>query len=597
VVAGASDTGKSYILQCVDFMLGGKNPPEPIQEAQEYEDAWIELRSRNNGTVYSLRRSLKGGAFALYEQAIESVSPNLSPSVLAAEHSETDEGNISSFLLSLSGFSPAKILKKHRPAQVQNLTFRTIVHLVLIGEDKIIGKKSPVWMESGYQKTASESAFNLLLTGNDDSSLVLAPDPDVVKGKLVARAEVLDEMISALEGEVASAASSPRELRAAIEGAEQRIAQLGETISASSEALKQYQQQREAAWAAKHEVDSRLIVIAELLKRFDLLKEHYRSDLSRLEFISEGQNVFDQLETIICPLCGNSLEEHVARKMCMNLAEGDAAITSIGIEEGCRIEGEKIRRHIEDLGGTVASLQAERAAATDRSAQLTKMIASLDQQIASQLQPIALTSKAELDQLVAQRELLQRSESLLTRLAQLREARDEVEQQITDAGSASVNADAGIDTNAVGQFCNEVRSFLVQWHYSDSPQVHFDQRSKWMDLVIDGQPRKSHGKGIRALTHSAFNLGLMRHCQSRDLPHPMCVILDSPLLSLRERKEGEVISEEVQEAFYRALAECSTDEQVIVLENKEPPPDVKAKINYVEFSGSNTVGRKGFFPT
>lgn len=28
VITGASDTGKSFILQCIDYMFGAKNPPK-----------------------------------------------------------------------------------------------------------------------------------------------------------------------------------------------------------------------------------------------------------------------------------------------------------------------------------------------------------------------------------------------------------------------------------------------------------------------------------------------------------------------------------------------------------------------------------------
>jgi len=594
VIAGASNTGKSYILQCIDFMFGGKNVPKPIKEAQEYEEVWLELFARSTSRTYSLRRSLKGGAFSLYEQEVDLISPSQTPSTLAAEHSDRDEGNISSFLLAISGFSPAKILKGRKPAKLQNLTFRTISHLVLVGEDKIISERSPIWMESGYQKTASESAFNLMLTGTDDGSLVLYPDSETVMAKLGARAEVLNEMIAALEEEISSTGGDPAEMKANIESIDQHIAQLGETISASSAVLEQYQQSREVAWREKHEVDSRLIVIAELLRRFELLKEHYRSDLERLEFITEGQNVFSQLETIICPLCGTALAEHIADTMCVKLVTDD---TAIEIQKGCQREGEKIARHIADLGGTVASLQAERARAASRSAQLTATIEAADRQIANELKPVALASKAELDQLLTQRDALQRKESLLTRLEQLKAAKNDVEQQMAVSGSTSQATEAGMDTSALSRLCNEVQSLLLRWKYADAPQVHFDQRSKWMDLVVNGQPRKSHGKGIRALTHAAFNLGLMEYCLNRKLPHPLCVLLDSPLLSLRERKTGDVISEEIQEAFYRALAETSSDEQVIVLENKEPPPDVRARIHYIEFSGNDDSGRCGFFPS
>ena len=36
VISGASDTGKSYILQCINYMMGAKDPPMSVTEDQGY---------------------------------------------------------------------------------------------------------------------------------------------------------------------------------------------------------------------------------------------------------------------------------------------------------------------------------------------------------------------------------------------------------------------------------------------------------------------------------------------------------------------------------------------------------------------------------
>ena len=37
VVSGASDTGKSYALSCIDYAFGASSPPSPIPEAAGYD--------------------------------------------------------------------------------------------------------------------------------------------------------------------------------------------------------------------------------------------------------------------------------------------------------------------------------------------------------------------------------------------------------------------------------------------------------------------------------------------------------------------------------------------------------------------------------
>lgn len=37
VVSGPSDTGKTFIVQCIDYMLGRKDVPKSIPESDRYE--------------------------------------------------------------------------------------------------------------------------------------------------------------------------------------------------------------------------------------------------------------------------------------------------------------------------------------------------------------------------------------------------------------------------------------------------------------------------------------------------------------------------------------------------------------------------------
>ena len=48
VITGPSDTGKTFIAQCIDFMFGGSTPPEPIPEAEGYEQIHLSLVSRSD---------------------------------------------------------------------------------------------------------------------------------------------------------------------------------------------------------------------------------------------------------------------------------------------------------------------------------------------------------------------------------------------------------------------------------------------------------------------------------------------------------------------------------------------------------------------
>jgi hypothetical protein len=51
--------------------------------------------------------------------------------------------------------------------------------------------------------------------------------------------------------------------------------------------------------------------------------------------------------------------------------------------------------------------------------------------------------------------------------------------------------------------------------------------------LADDQYRSAHGKGVRAILHAAFTIGLAQYCFDRDIAHPGFVVLDSPLVTYR----------------------------------------------------------------
>lgn len=67
VITGPSDTGKSYIYQCVNYMLGGSDAPKRIKESKQYTKIYLEISTYSN-TLYTLERDFSGGDFKLFKK-------------------------------------------------------------------------------------------------------------------------------------------------------------------------------------------------------------------------------------------------------------------------------------------------------------------------------------------------------------------------------------------------------------------------------------------------------------------------------------------------------------------------------------------------
>lgn len=66
VIIGPSNTGKSYIFQCIKYLLGSSQTPKKIKESYGYDDCYLEICLADN-SINTIQRSLSGGDANLYE--------------------------------------------------------------------------------------------------------------------------------------------------------------------------------------------------------------------------------------------------------------------------------------------------------------------------------------------------------------------------------------------------------------------------------------------------------------------------------------------------------------------------------------------------
>jgi AAA domain len=130
VICGASDTGKSFLAESIDFMLGGSVLRE-IPELAKYAEIELDLNV-SDGEDWRFLRSVLGGNFKL----IDLNEPNSDKVVLKQNHAHGKTDNLSSFLLEKIGLLGKRILKSSTKATTQSLSFRNLARLSLFRKEK-----------------------------------------------------------------------------------------------------------------------------------------------------------------------------------------------------------------------------------------------------------------------------------------------------------------------------------------------------------------------------------------------------------------------------------------------------------------------------
>jgi len=579
VIVGPSDTGKTFIAQCINFMLGAKDAPKEIPEATPYESVLLLLNSYDETQEFLLERSLRGGDFNLYIQGQH-------VKTLGAIHQVKNEDTVSHFLLNLTGLIGRKV-KENKLGKTRTLSFRDLVKFVLINEEIILSDKSPIFSGQNTTRTVENSVFRLLLTGVDDSSVIAKEDPKVSKVRREGKFEIIHVLLKRTEEKINDLEldGNEVEVRKQLEQMEMLSKKVSSKLAIEKKSFAELEEQRRSCWTHLRTVQSKINVLAELQGRFELLLKQYKSDLRRLESISEAGGRLGQMQEERCPVCG-ALAKHYSSEHQKPNANPEEIVKS------CQTEANKIRLLLDDLHDTLASNSADIRRLNNDKDEKQNDLNRITEDLKNRIQPRVQAILKELEENHTQRDFYHHALELF-------EQKIELENLIQEVGKPESRQVSAITSTTVGadeaeQFSKEVESQLRAWHFPNLDRVTFSEDEQ--DIVISGQRRTSHGKGVRAITHAAFKLALLNYCWTLSMPHPGFVLIDSPLVVYREpdTEEGG-FTPDVKDAFYQALAKDFAKNQVIILENEDPSSDLDEIANIIHFTGTNQ-GRKGFIP-
>jgi hypothetical protein len=586
VIYGASDTGKSYIVEAIDYMFGAKGPLKDIPQAVGYDQILLALQFSETDLI-TARRSMNGGAFEIFDGAYSEELPGTEGKILSEMHSSRDPDNLSAFLLGKIGLSDKKI-RKNAKDETQNLSFRNLARLCIVNEEEIIQKRSPLSDGNYTADTANMSVFRLLLTGVDDSALVASKQKSPEEQRREAQLELLDQLISETERKIKKISGSKDELKSQ----EQRLIAAMDTRSSQLAITEDYYRRvstdRRNLMKLREENRNRFTEVVMLLERFKLLREHYHSDIERLMGIREAGSIIATIDADVCPVCGAEAEHHKNGVSCDNDVSRVTAAASSEIE--------KIERRAEDLSETIDALVKERAKLEGSLPKIEENLHDKNRELQTVIAPDLRSLRTSYKELADKGANVREALGLFDTKSDLIDRKARLENTNSQEPSSSTSPIKTLTDTQVAPFSELVRKTLDSWGFPGSDRVHFDLEAK--DLVISGKPRVSYGKGLRAITQAAFTISLMEYCASKDTPHPGFVFLDSPLLSYKEPEgpEDDLSKTDLNGNFYRFLLQLKAHRQVIIVENTDPPSDVELGDRVEHFSGMESEGRFGLFP-
>lgn len=572
IFAGPSDTGKSYIFKCIDYVLGAKNDDKhrPLDIQDEYDTIELVI-STNQGDVILTRQI--DSAVTL----VETTRDDIKSGEYVYKENKSNSNTINDLILRILNIPTDMKLPKNNKGGSANLTWRTIKNAFMIDEQD--ADKSESIFYSSFGQTLFFASLIYLIKDDDlaeyksdgESELVRKAKRNAVIDYIKKQRMLLEVKIDNFENEVKKHSDQ--------KSLQDQIQDLNNQLNETNEKIDKANLNNKKISNALLPVQNRLSRKKATMARYKELKTQYDTDIDRLTFIVENELLSsNKSQNSKCPFCENNIVPHDHTSYIeASQAELVKLINNLNDLENTRIE---LKDQIDD----------DEALVKDYEEQLLEITSTLKESLIPQRSQITNLLSNYKERIQIEGALAQFREFNLRFEDDIKEYDQELNTQFTPFDGKKILFDLvsnGIEKNA--------KQILDDIGYSPLESVKFDLSS--FDLVVNERMKNTHGKGYRAFFNSVIVLALMQYITENSKNNPGFYIFDSPLKGLTLSEE--IINDKnIRSGYFEYLLNLNSNNQIVIMENTNdrelPLITSNDKVKVYEFTQVEGKGRYGF---
>lgn len=581
IIHGPSNTGKSYVLNCINFMFGSDNKAIPFTKSETGYDTIFMRMENDDGDFAEFERKIKDGKNG--ENGAGKVNVTTSLKDCADGEYSVSNKEYSDFLLRLFGITERHSIISNQNLDSNDLTVRMIFHFFFLDEEHIF-KKDTVLYSSSYKKPTAHIMSLLFLTeGNDYKEIV----PEESAAERERKAVQKTGVILYLNHKIQRLTQRRREIEQAVVeigdvDVEAEMDSIVREIESIDQQIVSATEESQALLEQVYCISSQLEESRFLRDRYKVLKSQYNSDIRRLRFISDGEKKSGNIHRLVrCPFCDNEmLEQKPARTSYIDASDAELERTTALLAD--------LREAEKDINEEIASLESQINALNSRNDKVTELIGK-------QLKPRA----AELrNMMTSYKRILQMRQEIYAIDTMAAELNTDALDHETDGDETELklNAKDKIDTDIWKTLSERFAETVIQCGYPGRADARISIDT--MDAVVNGKYKKDEGKGYRAFLNTIMLFNLMKYLEDNGTYAPRLLFLDSPILSLKEKKydiaENEKAPPGMRKSLFKYMIEHCGENQIIIAENELPENVDYSDVNLIEFTMDKEVGRYGF---
>lgn len=316
IIYGDSDSGKSSILEFINYLLGSSSLDlaDEITSSVEYAALEVDI----NGVTFTVKRDIyknkelidvyRCGYYDCGNHFPKKYSPNYNITT-------APDGYFSEFLLDSLNFPKIKIkVSPTKPnSNMKRISFRNIYKYVYVNQDDI-GSKSFLNLGDWSKYTSNKEVFKYIFNVLDESISELNEEileKNVTLSKYRNKYAVISEFLRETDYEsIASIDNSINEVDLFIEKLNESLKEINNSMTASSDQYKELKALFNLFSLKEKEADAKILSIKDKIDKYSRLKNDYDNDIAKIKAIHVANSRIGGLneDVFSCPVCDSHIK-------------------------------------------------------------------------------------------------------------------------------------------------------------------------------------------------------------------------------------------------------------------------------------------------
>ncbi len=320
IIAGEISTGKSSILDLIDYCLGAKDHPKYQEIQRKGRTALLEIKI--NGEIFVIERQLFSTQNKAQIHFCDISTLELDHKyVEVSSYQERNKESISSFILSKIDLwnIPLREAPTRDSSDVDIMSLRDILWLCYLQKNRVAGNN--LLFENNYMKAIKlRQVFDVLFGLYSERLAILSSEIDRLQEEIQNKKNQVRILLDSADSEgipdIEELNNQKKKMIRGIDNKKTRLEKIDSEISAKSglaaglrqEVLRLESKLQETRVAKRNDEKT--------LQRLIPLRGQYSEDISKLNFLKDAKRIINPLRISTCPFCLSPLHKDDGRGRC-----------------------------------------------------------------------------------------------------------------------------------------------------------------------------------------------------------------------------------------------------------------------------------------